>query len=365
LKRFLILFIPLALMLVGLPLLGLTVADKALAPYLEFPPQTARVVHAPFSWWAFAAIALMTTAAVTPIVMRVVRCAGRYQQRAMRSARLPWWGWLGGAFLVLAWWLAWNRFAWFAPLQTFTFSPIWLGYIVLVNALTMKRTGRCMLRDRTGYFLALFPLSAAFWWFFEYLNRFVQNWYYVGASTDDPWQYFWQATLPFATVLPAVLGTREWLTSFPRLSCGLEYARPAPMLRSRWTASIALLVAAFALGAIGTWPDRLFSLLWLAPLLLITALQVLLRQKSIVDSPARGDWRGLWQAALAGLVCGVFWELWNYKSLTHWEYSVPFVHAFEIFHMPFLGYAGYLPFGLECLAVAKLLDPVFEDKDKP
>jgi hypothetical protein len=33
---------------------------------------------------------------------------------------------------------------------------------------------------------------------------------------------------------------------------------------------------------------------------------------------------------------------------------VPFVHRFQIFEMPLLGYAGYLPFGLECLAVADL-----------
>jgi hypothetical protein len=31
------------------------------------------------------------------------------------------------------------------------------------------------------------------------------------------------------------------------------------------------------------------------------------------------------------------------------------VHRFEIFEMPVLGYAGYLPFGLECAVVADLL----------
>ena len=31
-------------------------------------------------------------------------------------------------------------------------------------------------------------------------------------------------------------------------------------------------------------------------------------------------------------------------------------NRFEIFHMPLLGYSGYLPFGLECLAVASLID---------
>jgi hypothetical protein len=33
------------------------------------------------------------------------------------------------------------------------------------------------------------------------------------------------------------------------------------------------------------------------------------------------------------------------------------VHEYKIFEMPILGYAGYLPFGLECLAVTKFLFP--------
>ncbi len=47
--------------------------------------------------------------------------------------------------------------------------------------------------------------------------------------------------------------------------------------------------------------------------------------------------------------------MWNYNSLAHWEYSVPFVQRFHVFEMPVLGFAGYLPFGLECAAVAGLL----------
>ena len=50
-------------------------------------------------------------------------------------------------------------------------------------------------------------------------------------------------------------------------------------------------------------------------------------------------------AALAGLFCGFFWELWNAHSLARWEYTIPWVDRFHLFEMPLLGYAGYLPFG--------------------
>ena len=64
-----------------------------------------------------------------------------------------------------------------------------------------------------------------------------------------------------------------------------------------------------------------------------------------------GDGSNLAAAALAGLVCGFFWEMWNYYSLARWSYSVPFVDRFHLFEMPLLGYAGYLPFGLECVLI--------------
>ncbi len=68
-----------------------------------------------------------------------------------------------------------------------------------------------------------------------------------------------------------------------------------------------------------------------------------------------GNWQHLWLAALAALVCGFFWEMWNYFSLAHWTYAVPFVQRFHLFEMPLLGYAGYLPFGAVCVVVALLV----------
>ena len=357
--RFLILLLLLTPILVGLPLAGVALAGKPLAPYLAFPPRTLYVVHSAFSWWAFAATVLLIIAAVSAFVSRVIRCRPSIERRPPPSRSFPWWGWLAVIYLAVIWLLAWSRFSWFAPFQLFTFSLLWLGYIVIVNALTAGRTGRCMLTHRPVYFLALFPSSAAFWWFFEYLNRFVQNWHYMGIDVLGPWDYFWQATLPFATVLPAVLATRELLASFPRLSGGLENAWPLSAFHSKRVAWAALILSGAGLAAVGVWPNALFSLLWLAPLVSITSLQIIRGEASILDGPARGDWRAIWQVALAGLVCGFFWEMWNFKSLAHWEYSVPFVHRFEIFHMPVLGYSGYLPFGLECLALAKLLDIVW------
>jgi hypothetical protein len=252
--------------------------------------------------------------------------------------------------------LAWNRFPWFAVLQSHTFTPLWLGYIVSLNGWTFRRTGQCLMLDRPRFFLGLFPASAAFWWTFEYLNRFVQNWYYVGPADLTPGQYLLQATVPFSTVLPAVLSTMELLASVPGVTAGMDRL---PSFRSipKWGGGGLLIVAIGGLIGIGIWPEVLFPLVWVAPLLLITVLQIVQGKETIFARLIHGDATSLWLAAVAALACGFWWELWNSKSLAHWEYALPSVHRFQLFEMPLLGYAGYLPFGLECLAVTQWLFP--------
>lgn len=359
-KHFRILFI--ALLLVGLPLLGVTLAGKPLARYLEFPPVTRYVEHAPFSWPVFLVFAVFITGTVGPLLIRVVTSrltpdSSRFtlHERCLTSHAFPWWGWLGLGITSLDWALAWNRFPWLGDLQSHTFTPLWVGYILVMNALAYRRSGSCMMLDRPRYFLSLFLLSAAFWWFFEYLNRFVQNWYYIGSREFTATEYFWYATLPFSTVLPAVLSTRDWLATYPRLNAGLDKCWPMQVRQPTVIGWLVLVLAGGGLTGIGIWPDYLFPLLWISPLLIITSLQAVSGEETVFSCIARGDWRPIWLPALAALVCGFFWEMWNYKSLAHWEYAVPFVHRYQIFEMPLLGYAGYLPFGLECVVIVGLL----------
>jgi hypothetical protein len=256
---------------------------------------------------------------------------------------------------AVAWLLAWTRFSWFAPWQTYTFTPLWLAYVLVVNALTTRRTGRCALVDRPRHVLPLFPVSALFWWYFEYLNRFVQNWSYVGIESFGPWQYVWYATLPFSTVLPAVFGTYELLQSFPRFSAGLDHYLPIRVRQPRRLAWVVLGLGSVGLVGMSVWPDYCYPVVWIGPLLILTAWQTLLGVPTIFAPVQHGDWRSIWLWALAALVCGGFWEMWNTYSLAKWVYAVPFVNRFHVFEMPLLGYGGYLPFGLECAVVVALL----------
>jgi hypothetical protein len=268
----------------------------------------------------------------------------------------PSWGWIGIGIGAAGWFLAWSGDALPPEWRRHTFVALWLAYILVMNGLALRRSGRSPLTYRTGWFFALFPVSAFFWWLFEYLNQFVRNWHYTGIEYADGWDYFLQATLPFSSVLPAVASTWAWLRTFPRLD-----AMTLPAMRGhRVLTWLALVAGTLGLAGIGVRPDLLYAMLWLAPLLVLCGLQQLLLEESYLAPLERGDWRPLLQPALAALVCGFFWEMWNYGSLAKWQYSIPYAQRFHVFEMPLLGYAGYLPFGVECAVIMDLVARVVE-----
>ena len=353
-RRFFFKFLILAAMLLGLPLGGVYWAGYPVSRYLEFPPKTTYVSHAPFSWVAFALYALLISACLAPLIINACQSRKEIEPRTQPTRSFPWWGWMGLVCGAMAWVLAWTRFDWFAGLQPHTFTPLWLSFILVINGLSYRHNGECMLLNRPVYFLLLFPTSAAFWWFFEYLNRFVQNWFYTGPEFSA-WEYFWYATLPFSTVLPAVLGIRDWILSTHRLGKKFRSFRSFHIPHPKVLAALTLAASAAGLAGIGVWPNALFPLLWVSPLLIIISLQTLMGERHILSEPATGNWSALVTVALAAIICGVFWEMWNYYSLAKWAYSIPFVHRFQIFEMPLLGYAGYLPFGLQCAVIGSMI----------
>jgi len=412
-----------------LPLAGAAAIGKPLAAYLQFPPKTPDVPHAPFSLPVFLGLTVLILAATAPLLLRLV-ASGRKESPRKPVLPFPRWGWAGAVLGAASWFLAWSRFPWMGGFQAHTFTPLWIAFILLVNAFTVRRTGRCLMLSRTRRFLLLFPVSAGFWWSFEYLNRFVGNWRYVGVTEFGAAEYFLFATLPFSTVLPAVLSTRELLLSCPRFDAfrgwrPLSPALPhfelradgvppmdvakeairaarwwgtpavgrtggAPLRAARWWGTptvgrtggtplraarwwgtptvgrtggtsprriglAALLLSCAGLFAVGIVPDVAFPLVWLAPPMLLISLAALRGEPHALSGIARGDWRPAVSSVLAALLCGFFWELWNFGSYAKWVYDIPYVNTLHVFEMPLLGYAGYLPFGMLCAEIGDFI----------
>jgi hypothetical protein len=337
-----------------LPLAGAAAMGKPLAAYLQFPPKTPDVPHVPFSLPVFLGLTLLVLAATVPLLLRLVSFRRKDGPRKP-VIPFPRWGWTGAGLGAASWILAWGRFPWMDGFQAHTFTLLWIAFILLVNAFTVRRTGRCPMLSRTRPFLLLFPVSAGFWWTFEYINRFVGNWRYAGVAEFGAVEYFLFATLPFSTVLPAVLSTRELLLSYPRFDGAFREWRPLSPARPWAIGLAALLLACAGLFAVGIVPDVAFPLVWVAPPMLLISLAALRGEPHALSGIGSGDWRSPVSSVFAALLCGFFWEMWNFESYAKWVYDIPYVNVLHVFEMPLLGYAGYLPFGVLCAEIGDII----------
>ncbi len=259
--------------------------------------------------------------------------------------RVPAHGVVGMALVAVAWPLNWLL----PGLRThLLFFPLWLGYALVVDALTFCRAGTSLFTKSHRKYAELFLISAPAWWLFEALNLRTQNWHYVGREFFTNTQYALLATLSFSTVMPAVFGTAslmatfEWVKRFK----GKWLLKPSKNL-----ALGAFLSGWLMLGLLLGFPRYFYPFLWLSLYFIIEPLNIWLKNRHLLECTQTGDWRpiaALWSGVL---VTAFFWEFWNYHSYPKWVYNVPFVGCCHIFEMPLLGYLGYLPFSLELYAL--------------
>jgi hypothetical protein len=240
------------------------------------------------------------------------------------------------------------------PISDFSFPLLWFGYILTLDGALLAQRGRSLLSSVPRVFLAMFPVSAAFWWVFELLNHLVHSWQYVGAGMWSGLSYFVIASLDFSTVLPAV-----WLTALaidsllpPTAADPAAVQTAPPML---FAASILAGVLSILLPAL--FPSYAFGLVWICMFFLLDPVNAWLGRPSVLVRTWNRDFSLIIRFAPAALVCGLFWESWNFWAQPKWVYHVPHVGFLHVFEMPILGYSGYLPFGLELFAMATFVLP--------
>jgi len=270
--------------------------------------------------------------------------------------RLPLWFWLGALLTAFFWWLMWVHTIALGSLAYYAFSPLWWGFILLLDGVVYRRTGGLsLLASRPVTLLLSAAVSVGGWTLFEYLDYFVLgNWYYPNGHMPE----LSHATIvalfliAYTTVWPAIFEWYTLLATFPRLVAryaqGPKLALPgSPLL---WGGLLLLFVTVFL-------PLPLFWALWIGPLAVIAGQMLRLKLWTPLSAMAEGNWSPAVLVALASLFNGFFWELWNYGSAhpsnvpptnpNYWIYDIPYVNVIHIYaEMPLLGYAGYLPFGI-------------------
>ena len=236
------------------------------------------------------------------------------------------------------------------PFATWFFSFAWWSYILLADAVIFARQGHSLLLNRLPELPRLAVASVTCWLIFELINFFLGNWHYLGVPPALLPRWLGYA-LAFATVLPGVFQTRDLLASFgvfaqargPVREPGTAWMPPATI------AGLVLLVLPFL------WPRYFFPLPWLAFIFLLDPFCYLAGGKSLWADWCRGQRQEIYLLLLAGLICGFFWESWNYWAKAKWVYTLPYFNAGRIFEMPVLGYLGFPPFAVECAVMVNFL----------
>ena len=356
-------YLILAAILIGLPLACAWLAgdEVALRGAATFPPRTEDwggddgalwQRECPFTWWALVPMAILVAVALFPFVRRSIRAA-RSGSAVSRAAThgFPAWGWVG-LVLFLGWLpVIWLAPAWARRLQVHSFAIMGFGHAMLMDALAYRRLGTSIVRKAVLPCLLLLPVSALYWWFFEFLNRFSRNWYFVNLENFTAFEYVVCFSLGCATILPSAVTTARWLGTFDCFSDRVCEGFWRWDVGSRLSRTVLGAVSIVGLVGVVFVPSLAFPFLWLSPICVFVLVRGAFGERTELAALRTGNWSLVWRWAVAMLICGIVWETWGFWLEVKWVYSVPYLHRFCYAEMPVIGFAGYLPFGVEALLV--------------
>lgn len=253
--------------------------------------------------------------------------------------------------------------------KIFTTPLVWTAYLLILDYFNFKLTKKSKIFHKTKEFLIMVILSIILWWLFEWFNIFISNWYYINLVKPLIIRYlgyFWS----FATILPGIMFTFELLINLklfnkvktPKINISkntliilliigfIFLLLPVISFSSKFTFYAADSNLFFWLKYILPFSIRkyLAAFVWLSFIFLIDPIIFLINRKvSILNELINGKPVKLLCLIVAGLICGFYWESWNYFALSKWKYDVPILRNLKIFEMPVLGYFGFSAFAIE------------------
>ena len=276
--------------------------------------------------------------------------------------RFPWYGWLGLCVLLTAHMLLLIGIEavryWFFPLA-------WWPYIMIADGLVYRRKGGSFLTRCPGEFVLLLPWSVCIWLVFELFNVVLNNWHYL-LVPENIFQRWAGYALCYATVLPGLFETMDLLDAYGLF--GKSQVRPISN-STNWYAPFVVTGLLFLTLSL-LWPQFFFPLVWGIFIFLLEPLNHHLGSRSLMREWQQGTLRTFFLLLVAGAICGLLWEFWNFWAFTKWKYTVPYVGWLKVFEMPLLGFLGFPPFAVECYVMVSTISLLrqgrsWQDPTKP
>lgn len=235
----------------------------------------------------------------------------------------------------------------FEPFYSGYYSFAWWSYILFIEAfLYYCGAPQARLFRNPGEFLLLLPLSVTVWLVFEALNFRLSDWHYVDVPIETAvrWTGY---PIAYSTVLPGIFSTTAMLDFLGILKNSKTTPLKKPERLYKPFAVIGVLFLVLPL----IWPETFFPLVWGAFIFLLEPVNHRAGAPSLLREWEKGSLRSFYLLLLAGLICGMLWEFWNYWAGSKWIYTVPHVGFLKVFEMPLFGFLGFPPFAVECFAL--------------
>ena len=239
------------------------------------------------------------------------------------------------------------------PFTTWVTPVAWTGYILLIDALVLRLRRGSLITDRPKEFVVMLPLSLAFWLVFEGFNHFIKNWQYINLPPSRLLTAIGM-TWSFATIMPAICETTDLLQT-------LRVFRTTRVRRRKMGSGF--LVTLIVLGAVcllapllspPKYARYMAVPVWGCFIFLLEPINYRLKTQSVLRDWESGKLEKLLSLLLAGSICGVLWEFWNFWAYTKWVYTVPIMGEIKIFEMPIIGWLGFPLLAVELYAMYNL-----------
>jgi len=234
-------------------------------------------------------------------------------------------------------------------METWFYSFGWWSFILIVDGVNFRLNRSSFLSRSASLFLQTAVFSVSVWLVFEVINISLNNWMYFNLpdNTFERWiGYF----IAFATVIPALIELSDFFnTILPEKNFALFRVKISPNLLNTF-----IVMGVIFLVLTTVWPEYFFPLVWLCFVFILEPVNYKKNNPSLLKKMENNHWKVFWSWCLAGFTAGFVWEFLNFYSGTKWDYSIPYFDFARLFHMPLLGYFGFIPFALEIYAVFQL-----------
>lgn len=236
------------------------------------------------------------------------------------------------------------------PFYTWFYCFAWWSYIFTADAVVYRLKGNSLLLNRTKEFFLMIPWSIFIWLIFEAANLCLKDWYYTNLPRLAAERWLGYA-IAYGTVLPGLFETTELLESL-----GLfKKSKIRKTEISTGGHSVLVLLGVFCLVSSLLIPEYFFALIWVGFTFLLEPFNYRFGGRSLLKDLEQGNPRKIYLLLVAGVICGVLWEFWNFWALSKWVYTVPFFDKSKGFEMPWLGFLGFPPFAVQAYVMVNFI----------